>query len=207
MAARNAQERWTAWVASVLMAGVAAAGLAGLMWNGRNLYLLGFGRAAAFGFVAQAGIRRLGRGARMASQLVGAIGLTCTAPAAYSIAAGRVDERALMLWVANWVFAANQIHFVQVSIHAARAGSFAEKFAHARWFFLMQPVLLGALVAGARWSMIPALAIVAFVPALLRGTLWFVRPAVPLDIRGLGWSEMRQGVAFGILLAMAFLVG
>ncbi|MGA7766885.1 MAG: hypothetical protein WCA27_11755 [Candidatus Sulfotelmatobacter sp.] len=40
----------------------------------------------------------------MAAQLVGAIGLTCTAPAAYYIGTGRLSERAFILWAANWIF-------------------------------------------------------------------------------------------------------
>jgi hypothetical protein len=53
----------------------------------------------------------------MAAQLAGAIGLTCTAPAAYYVGTGRLSERAFVLWAANWIFAGNQIHFVQLRIH------------------------------------------------------------------------------------------
>lgn len=64
----------------------------------------------------------------MAAQLMGVIGLTCAAPSAYYIGAGRLNERALVLWAANWAFAGNQIHFVQLRIHAARAAISPGKF-------------------------------------------------------------------------------
>jgi len=53
----------------------------------------------------------------MAAQLAGAIGLTCTAPAAYYVGTGRLSERAFVLWAAHWIFAGNRIHFVQLRIH------------------------------------------------------------------------------------------
>ena len=203
--AHTSQERRTALLASTMLIAVSGACLAGLMWNGRNLQILLLGGAAALAFAAQALLRRLGRQARMAAQLVGVIGLTCAAPAAYYIGAGRLDERALVLWAANWAFAANQIHYVQLRIHAARAANFSEKFARGRTFFLAQIVLLVALILAVFLRVAPSLTILAFVPALVRGTQWFFRKPEPLDVKGLGWSEMKQGVTFGILLSLAFI--
>ena len=205
LTARTPAERWTALIASVCLGAVSVTCLIGLMWKGRNSGLLLLGATAACAFVAQAVLRRLGRGARMAAQLMGAISLTCTAPAAYYIGTGFLDRRAFILWAANWIFAGNQIHFVQLRIHAARAITFSEKFDRGRFFFLAQPVLLVVLVLVSLWRILPPLVIVAFVPALVRGTLWFFRKPESLDVRSLGWSEMRHGVAFGVLLAMAFI--
>jgi hypothetical protein len=204
LTARTPAERWTALIASVCLGAISATCLIGLMWKGRNSGLLLLGAAAACAFVAQAVLRRLGRGARMAAQMMGAISLTCTAPAAYYIGTGLLDRRAFILWAANWIFAGNQIHFVQLRIHAARAITFSEKFERGRFFFLAQPVLLVVLVLVSLWRILPPLVIVAFVPALVRGTLWFFRKPESLDVRTLGWSEMKHGVAFGVLLAMAF---
>ena len=203
--ANTERERWTALIASTLLATLATTCLAGLMWKGQNLQLLLLGGATALAFLIQSVLRNLGRKTRMAAQLVGTIGLVCTAPAAYYIGTGRLDKRALILWLANWIFAGNQIHFVQLRIHSARATTFSQKLAHGIFFLLAQPVLFASLVFAAFWRVIPPLAIVAFFPALLRGTLWFFTKPEPLDVRRLGWSEMKQGVAFGLLLAVAFL--
>jgi hypothetical protein len=48
------------------------------------------------------------------------------------------------------------------------------------------------------------LALLAFLPAVLRGTFWFIRPSGPLKVKQLGWSELVQGIVFGILLAIGF---
>jgi hypothetical protein len=205
LTANTEGERWTALVASVFLTAVATACLTGLMWKGRDLQLLLLGAAAAFALVVQMVLQRLGRRARMAAQLVGAIGLTCTAPAAYYIGTGRLTERAFILWAANWIFAGNQIHFVQLRIHSARAATFSQKFARGSVFFLAQPVFLASLVIASFRRVLPPLVIVAFVPALVRGTLWFFRKPESLDVRSLGWSEMKHGVVFGVLLAVAFI--
>jgi YwiC-like protein len=196
------RERWTALIASTLLATRATTCLAGLMWKGQNLQLLLLGGATALAFLIQSALRILGRKTRMAAQMVGAIGLVCTAPAAYYIGTGRLDKRALILWLANWIFAGNQIHFVQLRIHSARATTFSQKLAHGKFFLLAQPVLFASLVFAAFWRVIPPLAIVAFFPALLRGTLWFLTKPEPLDVRRLGWSEMKQGVALGCCLRL-----
>jgi len=205
IAARTPQERRIAAIASGLLAFAAAASLAVLMWRGRNWELLWIGMIAALAFVAQMVLRKLGRKLRMLSQLVGAAGLTATAPAAYYLGTGRLDSRALVLWLANWLFACNQIHFVQLRIHAARAGSFQEKLFRGKFFFFAQIVLLVALMLIAAQHLASPLIIVAFLPVLVRGTRWFFVGQEPLDVKKLGWSEMKQGAAFGILLMIAFI--
>jgi len=193
-------------MASLALAGVSAVCLTGLTWGGRNMKLVLIGAGAALAFVAQTVLRMFGHKARMVSQLIGAIGLTATAPAAYYVGTGRLDLRAVVLWVANWLFASNQIHFVQLRIHAARASTFREKFDKGMFFLLAQILLLFAIVLATLRHYIAPLVILAFVPALVRGTWWFFREHQPLDVKQLGWSEMKQGITFGILLAIAFLV-
>ena len=205
--ARTSDERWTAFIAGAGLGLLSSACLLGLLWKGQYQALWVLGAATAGSFVMQAVLRKLGRSTRMISQVVGAVGLTCTAPAAYYIGTGRLDTRAFMLWIANWIFAGNQIHFVQLRIHAGRANTFTEKFERGGFFFVAQAALLTLLVLVSRWNMVPTLAIIAFLPALVRGSLWFFRKAEALNVKSLGWSEMKHGVAFGILLAIAFLYG
>jgi hypothetical protein len=205
MVARTSGERRTALVASAGFGLLASACLIMLIWRERYSGLLVLGAATGCLFVLQAVLRTWRRSTRMLSQMVGAIGLTCAAPAAYYIGTGRLDTRAFVLWAANWIFAGNQIHFVQLRIHAARAATFSEKFERGRFFFLAQLALLPALLLGSLLGEFTPLLIIAFVPAILRGSRWFFRKAEPLDVKRLGWSEMKHGMAFGILLSIAFL--
>ena len=46
----------------------------------------------------------------------------------------------------------------------------------------------------------------AFVPVLLRGSLWFLRGRQPLNVHKLGFSELAQALIFGALLCAAYLI-
>jgi YwiC-like protein len=185
---------------------LATASVAMLLWNGRNRGLLLIGAIAALAFTLQAVVEKLGRKGRMLAQVIGAIGLTSTAAGAYYVASGKLDQVALALWLANWLFAGNQIHFVQVRIHSSRAATLNEKLRQGLPFFAGQVVLIGVVLAACRFGIFPTTIALAFVPVLFRGTLWFVRGHQPLDVHKLGYSELRQALIFGALLCAAFLV-
>ena len=109
-----------------------------------------------------------------------------------------------MLWLVNWLFAANQIHFVWLTIRGTRASGWAEKIA-AGWSFLIGELLLVGIVVLAcylRW--LPALTLIAFAPMVFRGTIWFVKRPVPIVLRRIGWTEMVYAVIFGVLLVAGF---
>ena len=175
-----------------------------LLLKEKALGLIFIGTSAAIVFGLQASLKKIGRQARMVSQLVGAIGLTSTAAGAYYVVTGTLDPQAVALWGLNWLFAANQIHFVQIRIRAARAGSVAEKFAQGRWFLLSEA--LTVLLLASVWSLsaLPGLAALAFGPVLLRGLYWFFEGEKPLVIHRLGFTELAHALVFGVLLIISF---
>jgi hypothetical protein len=184
----------------------AATCVASLLWNGHNRELLLIGAIAALAFAVQAGVKTLGRKGRMPAQVIGAIGLTSTTAGAYYVATGQLDRTAFALWLANWIFAGDQIHLVQVRLRSGRAATFSEKLRQGLPFLLVQIVLICAIFAACRFGLFPVTIALAFLPVLLRGTLWFVRGYRPLDVHKLGFSELRQALLFGALLCAAFLV-
>ena len=190
----------------VMLCVIALASLAVLFATGyaRGLIIIGVVAAIAFGM--QEMVKNLGRSGRMPAQIIGAVGLTSTAAGAYYVAGGRLDRTGVALWVLNWLFAADQIHFVQTRIRGSRLNTSAEKLARGKWFVYAQMVLIVALAAASAYRLIPLWTLIAFVPALLRGIAWFVRPGQPLDVHKLGFSELAQALIFGALLAVAFVV-
>lgn len=202
--AQTRAERQIASLTSVLLAVLSSACLTALLRNGRNPELWRLGAVVALALMAQMLLKRMSKRLRMAAQMAGAIGLTCTAPAAYYVATGSLNQTAFTLWAANWLFAADQIHYVQLRIHAARAGTFQEKLARGWVFLLGQTIMLALLIVAAALHRMPPLVLLAFLPAVLRGTFWFIRPSGPLKVKQLGWSELVQGIVFGILLAIGF---
>lgn len=185
---------------------IASVSLTGLFLAGARPGLLTIGAVAATAFLVQAGLKKLGRRYYMAAQIVGSIGLTSTAPAAYYVASGRLDATAAALWFANWVFAGNQIHFVQLRIHAARVATAREKLHRGTTFIAGQVLMVVALALACGMHFLPLLAILAFFPVLLRGFLWFTSGQKPLAVKRLGWTELAHAVSFGLLLIAGFLL-
>jgi hypothetical protein len=192
--------------AMVAIGVVALAALAVLFASGYARGLLMIGAVSGVAFGAQALVKRMGRSGRMPAQVIGAIGLTSTAAGAYYVSSGKFDPTAIALWAANWLFAADQIHYVQVRIRGSKLASFSQKVKRGRGFLVGQVVLLGVLAAAASCGAVSWIVLAAFVPALVRGMLWFVRGAQPLDVHKLGFSELAQAIVFGALLGAGFLV-
>ena len=204
--AQTPQERAFVLRAIIGIGLLATASAVVLLWDGRNAGLLLIAAVAALAFGVQAAVKKLGRRGRMPAQVIGAIGLTSTAAGAYYVAAGKLDHIAFALWLANWLFAGNQIHFVQVRIRSSRAATMNEKLQQGLPFFAGQVLLIGAILAACRFRLFPTAITLAFVPVLFRGTLWFIRGRQPLDVHKLGFSELAEALLFGALLCTAFLL-
>jgi len=227
MRAQTLEESHTLRSAVVLLAGVAAVALAGLLWRGRNLELWPLGAAVAAAFIAQAAIRKIGTmwkltprpshggeaarprhtySFRMLSEMVGVIGLTAAAPAAYYVVTGQFNVTAWTLWLANILFAGDQIHYVQLRIHTAKIQGFRAKLAHGWAFALGQALMTAIITLACMARLMPPIASLAFAPLLFRGWFYFVQEPAPLLVRRLGWSELKHATAFCVLLIATFIL-
>lgn len=177
-----------------------------LLWSGRNPLLWFMGAVALAAFTAQTVLKKRGRRARMLSEIVGTIGLTSLAPAAYYVMSGRFNAIACMLWFANVIFAGNQIHYVQLRIHTARVRGFRAKLTRGWAFAVGQFSMLAVLALGCARGFMPWIALIAFLPLLLRGWIYFFQEPAPLAVRRLGWSELSHAIVFCVLFIAAFLV-
>ena len=204
MRAETADECRTVKTLIVVLGVVAAAALGGLLWAGKNVDLWPLGVAVAAAFFAQALLKKLGRRARMASEIVGTIGLTAAAPAAYYVITGNFNATAWMLWLANILFAGDQIHYVQLRIHTAKVEGFRAKLAHGWRFALGQALMTTILTLACMSRLMPPIASVAFAPLLFRGWFYFVQDSSPLIVRRLGWNELKHATAFCVLFIATF---
>jgi len=204
--AQTGDERASVFQLMVLLSMIALASLAALFTTGYARGLVTIGVVAAVAFGVQEMVKKLGRSGRMPAQIIGAIGLTSTAAGAYYVATGVLDRTAVLLWIASWLFAADQIHFVQMRIRGSRLTTSKAKLARGKAFAYAQIGLVLVLVLAGTYRVLPVWALIAFVPALVRGTAWFVRPTQPLDVHKLGFSELAQGIGFGTILSAALLM-
>jgi YwiC-like protein len=199
MRAQTSEEARTVKLAIVILGAMAGAALVALLWAGRNADLWPLGAVAAAAFIAQALLKRLGRSARMLSEMVGTIGLTAAAPAAYYVITGNFNATAWMLWIANLLFAGDQIHYVQLRIHSAKIDGFRAKLARGWGFALGQALMTTVLTLACMSRLMPAIVSLAFAPLLFRGWFYFVQEPSPFLVRRLGWNEVKHATAFCIL--------
>ncbi|HLW85433.1 MAG TPA: YwiC-like family protein [Candidatus Sulfotelmatobacter sp.] len=202
--AQTRGERRTVACAIAGLAAVAALALGALLWAGRNRDLWLIGSVAGIAFVAQALLKRRGRSFRMLSEMVGTVGLTSAAPAAYYVVTGKFGAAAWMLWLANFAFAGDQIHYVQLRIHTAHVEGLRAKFARGWTFALGQVAMAAVLVCACLGGVMPWAALGAFVPILFRGWFYFFQKPGPLVIRRLGWNELALAVSFCALFIAGF---
>lgn len=199
MRAQTSEEARTVKLAIAILGAIAGAALVALLWAGRNTDLWPLGAVAAAAFLAQSLLKKLGRRARMWSEIVGTIGLTASAPAAYYVITGNFNETAWMLWIANLLFAGDQIHYVQLRIHTAKIEGFRAKLAHGWAFALGQAVMTAVLTVACMSRLMPAIVSLAFAPLLFRGWFYFVQEPSPFLVRRLGWNEVKHAAAFCVL--------
>ena len=199
------ERRAVATVIAVLVA-VAALAVGSLLWAGQNPYLWLIGAAAGAAFVGQALLKKLGRSTRMISEIVGTIGLTASGPAAYYVITGKFGPTPWMIWMANLIFAGDQIHYVQLRIHTARIEGFWAKLRRGWAFAVGQLAMTVALTIACLFGLIPAIASIAFSPLLFRGWFYFIQKPAPLVVRKLGWNELSLAVAFSAIFVAAFAI-
>lgn len=202
--AQTAEERREVGFVIAYLGAVAALALGMLLRDRHNLLLWPLGGSAAVAFVAQVLLKKLGRGARMLAEVIGTIGLSSSAPAAYYVITGRFGLTAWTLWLANLIFAGNQIHYVQLRIHTAKVSGLRKKLVRGWAFAIGQAIMTLALTIACLSGLIPALASLAFAPIMFRGWLYFVEKPAPLVVRRLGWNELSQAIAFCVLFILTF---
>ncbi len=202
--AQTKAERQTVGIVIAGLSAAVALALGTLLGAGRNPALWLIGATAAAAFVGQSLLKRLGPRTRMLSEIVGIIGLTSSAPAAYYVVTGNFGATAGTLWLANLLFAGNQIHYVQLRIHTARAEGIKNKLTCGWTFALGQAFMVLVLGLACRRGLMPWLALIAFGPILFRGWFYFFRKPRRLFVRRLGWSELGQAIAFCVLFIASF---
>ncbi len=203
MRAQKGAERQRVALGAAVYSVIALATLVALLRGGHNRGLLLIGAAAAVCFAAQAVLRRLGRSTRTGSQIIGALGLTSTAAGAYYVTTGQFDIRALALWGANWLFAADQILFVQLRLHAAKVEGIGQRFAQGWHAVAGLGVTIALLLGAFELHLMPKRAVLAYHPMMLRNLWWYFQKPGPLNVHRLGLRELISAVLFGAIFIVA----
>lgn len=200
----SGEQRWVAAAASVYALTFALA--VGMLLSDGALDLLWKPALVAAGlFALQALVKRWGRAERMLSEIIAAFGLAVVAAAAWAVAAGRFGSEALALWLMNGLFATNQILYVQFRINEMPRTKSSSHSGAKLLFLAGECLTVVVLIAGWRFGLIPGLALLAFLPILVRGGIWSINPNhPPLQIRRVGKAELAHAILFGVLVIVGF---
>lgn len=201
---RSQKQQRIAILSVIALAVIATTGILELFRLHRGL-VLGFGAVALGCF----GVRILlgsSRSMRVPRQLVGALGLSSAAAGAYYAASGQIGRTGLLLWLASWLFAVGQIEYVHLRISAAQVRSRRQKLRLSIAVCFLHLLMIGASITATFTGFAPLLLVLAFVPSVVRLSIWLLTPWRPLGIHILGFSELLQGLLFNTLLIGAFLL-
>jgi hypothetical protein len=137
-------------------------------------------------------------------QALAAVGLTLNAPAAYHAAGGARGVEALALWLLDVVFFLWAVYYVRLKIEArARRGGLGRPSARLAFSLptLAVDAVLGvAAFAALRMAGLPALGLIAFVPAALQALAGVARLHRPAVLKRVGFLMLAHSIAFALLL-------
>lgn len=184
---------------------MAACAWASILWDGRNRELLWLGLIAIFTLVAQRLSRQVPAGVHLGSGR-GSLGLTVTAPAAYSLATQELNRVSFAYgWRPSCL---PVIRIISCSCTSTQRGSTVGPTSSSGRSFLVGELLLAiVLLLAWRFQILPGLAALSFLPLLVRGTAWLFECQKPLVVRKLGWTELARAVIFGGLFTAGFHFG
>lgn len=133
------------------------------------------------------------------SQLAAVVGLTAGAPATYYVLRQSLDPAAGWIWLLNILFFSSGIFYVRMRI--SRLTGKEVKASRFQCFSYHLLLLLAVLFL--YWqAKIPSVALLAFVPVLLRGFWGTFRLAPPASLKALGYAEVGYTLGFVALLAL-----
>ena len=131
-------------------------------------------------------------------EFLGVISLTLTAPSAYYVLTGKLDQFCLLLWALNIVYFTSSIFYVKM-----RVSRFAKKKdANAlTWQCLGYHVLLAAGIGALLWmNWITGVAALAFLPIILRTFAGLKEEKSKLNLKRIGIAETVYTLLFIIFL-------
>lgn len=199
---RTAEEKRAAvlWIAGFSASSLALFLFIAIGLRREKLFWLAALAALCFSIRAALGMDRR---FRVLKELIGSLALSSTAVGAYYCAVGEVNQEALGLWIAGWLFAVGQIEYVQMRIHSGNAGTYDARFLKVLAFHLLLP-----LAALAAWQIhrAPLWLAVVFLPGIARILVWRFSAPAKLNVRRLGVTELLLGIAFGLMLAVAYVI-
>ena len=136
------------------------------------------------------------------SEVVAILGMTMTAPAAYSVASGQWTSKALWLWALSAAYFASSVFYVKLRVTGLHAKKVDDK-RRARWQCIgYHGFLLVSLLALAVTRSLPLFLLIAFAPVLARTAWSLFKPSNHLNLKRIGIAEIIYSLIFLVFTVM-----
>ncbi len=131
-------------------------------------------------------------------------GLTMTAPAAYYVADGAMNQTSFWLWALCAAYFASSVFYVKLRVTGLHSKKVEDKH-RARWQCIgYHAFLLVSLLALAFTRSLSLFALIAFAPALARTLRSLLQPERQLDLKRIGIAEIIYSIIFLIFTTLTF---
>jgi hypothetical protein len=138
------------------------------------------------------------------SEIIAIVGLTMTAPAAYSVAIGGWNLTALWLWALSAAYFASSVFYVKLRVTGLHAKRPEDKRRARQQCVVYHSFLLVSLAALSLTRSSPLFVLIAFAPVMGR-TLWsLLKPAESLNLKRIGVTEIVYSLIFLIFTTLTF---
>lgn len=179
---------------------IAAPACALLLFSYRRWHLLTIGvlLSVLFGLHTYLTSKRIER--QFTGEILGVLGLTVTAPAAYYVALGRFDKLGLLLWLFNLLYFSSAIFYVKMRVSRSIKRSNANLLT---WQCALYHLILLAGITLVVWrGWFSALVLIAFLPVIGRAFTAMRLEENRLNLKRIGIAEIGYTVAFVLFLVI-----
>jgi YwiC-like protein len=142
----------------------------------------------------------------LAGELTGICGLTLTAPLAHYAAVGEVQSLGFWLWALCILYFSSSVFFVKAVVSSflkSRFKTTAAPAVTARVCVFYHGGLVLLLASLFLLNQIPALAMVAFAPVIVRGLWGIPTGQLKLNFARIGWTEVIYSLFFAVATILA----
>ncbi len=190
---------WMHWF--VIYLGVGLAATVPLLFYYQLGYLIPMGSAAVLVLLAHLYLSGKRAERNLLGEFLGVAGLTLTAPGAYYVMQGRLDDVGFLLWFWNLLYFTSGIFYVKM-----RVGCFARKpDAHLLLWqcVLYHLLLLFLIIPWVWWGWVSELFLIAFLPIVVRAFAGMLIRRRGLNLKRIGYTEIGFTVIFVVFLVLA----
>lgn len=137
-------------------------------------------------------------------EVMAIVGLTMTAPAAYYVASGKINQTAFWLWGLSAAYFASSVFYIKLRVTGLHAKKVEDKRRACLQCAGYHVFLLASLLALAFTHSLPLFALIAFAPALARTLRSLLKPERQLNLKRIGIAEIIYSLIFLIFTTLTF---